>query len=160
MGRLKEYGQKSLERKRYDWRPLERERVKALMSQDARKYARLCYELGVEAEDKELYTQGALPEYKCNGLEKVVDEAYESIIPLEKGKRRKRSVSNSIYSKFYEEGSSLKTSPWEDTDEKMVLLEKYFPIKGNTGNMSPRQIGSKFTGMLKYAKKRIAEQTR
>lgn len=142
--------------KRYDWRPLERERVRALMSHDAGEYARLCYELGMEAEDKELYAQGALPEYnKLNGLEQAVDDI--EIKPLN---RRKRSVSNAVYREFHAEAIKLSTNFFGDTNKKMRLLEEYFPNKGCTDGMSPRQIGSKFVGMLKYTKSRIAEQTR
>ena len=138
--------------KGYDWRPLERERVLALMSHNSEEYARLCYELGIEPEDPELYNQGAQPEFDLGGLEEVVDEKQAGEL-----KRRKRSVSNATYVKFYDEGRSLSTNPWRDTDAKIELLEEYFPNKGYTGNMSPRQIGTKFNSMIDYAKRRSDE---
>jgi len=42
----------------------------------------------------------------------------------------------------------------------MNLLETYFPVKGYTGNMTPRQIGIKFENMLNYSKRMIADKTR
>ena len=136
----------------YDWRPLERDRVMALMNHDAAEYARLCYELGIQPEDIELYDQGARPEFDLSGLEEAVDEKQ-----LKELKPRKRSVSDLTYRQFYDEASGLSTNPWGDTEAKMTLLIEYFPNKGDTENMTPRQIGSKFAGMLKYAKRRIKE---
>jgi hypothetical protein len=138
--------------KEYDWRPLERERVKALMNQDAGEYARLCYELGVDPEDKYLYDRGVQPEFDLGGLEDSVIE--EDIIPLNK---RKRSVSNGIYQEFYDRGIGLNSNPFLDTGAKADLLREYFPNKGDTSDMTPRQIGGKFSSMLKYAKRRINE---
>tara|TARA_Y100000031_G_scaffold150263_1_gene189354 strand:- start:707 stop:1126 length:420 start_codon:yes stop_codon:yes gene_type:complete len=134
----------------YDWRSLETKRVRALMSNNAEEYARLCYELGMEPEDQELYNQGARPEFDLSGLEKEVNE--RELKPL---KPLKRTVSNATYKKFYDRGVKLSTNLWRNTDSKMGLLEEYFPGKGGTTGMSPRQIGTKFANMLKYAKRRI-----
>ena len=138
----------------YDWRHFEGERVRALMSQDAEKYARLCYELGIEPEDPDLYNQGALPEYNLSGLEKTVNEGAEDINPLRRGKR---SVSNAVYGRFYEEGRGVSRNIFLETDTKIRLLREYFPMKGDTDNMTPRQIGTKFQSMIKYAERRMRE---
>jgi|TARA_Y100000031_G_C8131069_1_gene342941 hypothetical protein len=134
----------------YDWRPLEGERVTALMSRDAEEYARLCYELGIEPEDTELYAQGAQPKYDLSDLEKAVDEE-----EFKKLKPRKRSISDATYREFHDVAIGLSTNFWRDTDAKKNLLNEYFPFRGNTENMSPRQIGSKFANMLNYAKRRV-----
>lgn len=141
--------------KGYNWRPLERERVKALMSHDALEYARLCYELGIDPEDTELYEKGAQPGYDLGGLEEAVNGDLGE--PL---KKKKRSVSDGIYRKFCHEAGDLSINPFYDIDAKIRLLEEYFPNKGNTEGMTPRQIGSKFASMLTYAKRRMTEQTR
>ena len=134
----------------YDWRPLERERVQAFMRRDAQKYALLCYELGIEPEDKELYDQGALPEFnKDGGLERLTDEDTKELRP------RKRTVSNSVYSRFLDESSGLSENIFKDTGTKARLLLEYFPMRGDTEDMTPRQIGSKFNRMRSYAKRRI-----
>jgi len=138
----------------YDWRPLEKERVMALMDQNPEGYARLCYELGVEPEDMELYRMGAKPEHYFSELERVVNEEIKELKP------RKRSVSDVKYREFHEEADKLSTNLLSDTDTKMNLLETYFPVKGYARNMTPRQIGKKFENVLNYTKRRIAEKTR
>ena len=124
------------------------------MSQNAGEYARLCYELGIEPEDQGLYDQGAQLGFDLSELEKVVEKSNDETIPPLK--KRKRNVSDKTYMNFYDEGINLSTNLWRDTDTKIRLLEEYFPQKGDTSNMSPRQIGSKFNSMMTYAGKRIS----
>jgi len=143
--------------KSYDWRPIEKERIEAFTSRDAVKYAELCYELGIEPEDRELYNQGAQAEFDFGKLERIVDE---NVKPL---KKRKRSVSNMVYRNFYSEGENVSRSIFESIDTKKRLLLSHFPKRfGADGrnsvyNISPEKVGSLFNHMRNYAKRRIKE---
>ena len=146
--------------KGYDWRPIERERVLALMSHNSGEYARLCYELGIEPEDQELYNQGAQPEFDLSGLEKVVDEELKELKPL---KKRKRSVSNATYGRFYDEGLGLSENIFRDSEAKRGLLLSYFPMRfGSDGRLpvydaKPGKVGSLFNSLMIEAKRRSEE---
>lgn len=140
----------------FDWMVLERERVDALRGYDAKKYAELCSELGIKPEDKILYNQGEF-EFEFGKLEKIVDSTNKPI------KKRKRSVSNAVYRKFYAEGKKLSESIFESTNAKRELLLSHFPKRfgGNRRNpvyeMPSEKVGSLFNHVRNYAKRRVNE---
>lgn len=144
-----------------NWRRAEGERLGALMSRDAERYALLSFELGIEPEDEELYDQGAQQIQKLESdLKKLGEIADKKARPLKRGKR---SVSNAVYGRFYNEGFGLSRSIFEDTGIKRRLLSEHFPRRcGNNGRnpvyrMEPEKVGSLFDSMINYARKRIQE---
>jgi hypothetical protein len=88
---------------------------------------------------------------KENGLEKVVKQ------------KRKRTVPDIRYQKFYNEANELSSNIGRDSDKKTELLIKYFPGRfGDKGrnpvsNMDYLKVGSLFNKLVNYSRERIEQ---
>ncbi len=86
---------------------------------------------------------------KENRLEKVVKQ------------KRKRTIPDIRYQKFYDEANELSSNIGRDSDEKTELLVKYFPGRfGDKGrnpvnNMNYLKVGSLFNKLVNYSQERI-----
>ncbi len=85
------------------------------------------------------------------GLEKVVKQ------------KRRRTVPDIRYQKFYDEANELSSNIGRDSDKKTELLIKYFPGRfGDKGrnpvnSMDYLKVGNLFNKLVDYSQKRIQQ---
>ena len=133
---------------------LEEERKKAVENSDNLRIYEIYNQLGLEPEPriKHNYELGQI-EARPGKLEEFVEQKIKM--------KRKRSVPNSTYEKFYQNSSRLSLNIGENSDIKRELLIKYFPGRfGDEGrnpvcDMNYLSVGKLFRKVVEYSKERI-----
>jgi len=135
-------------RMRNNLKRLEELKKESLDSRDAVDYFKLCNELGEKPVVLDLYELGEA-ESNFGKLEKFIRT------------KRKRTIPDVTYKKFYEESRDFSFDIGSSTDEKRRLLIKYFPGRFGDEGRTPvcdidyLRVGSLFNKMVNYSLKRI-----
>ncbi|MBI2043407.1 hypothetical protein HYT25_03395 [Candidatus Pacearchaeota archaeon] len=120
-----------------------------------------------EHSDREQLTFLPLPEpFKAEAEWRATlkTQSNRDIVKAHKEKSRRSKVNPKTYQSFYDEGREFGESIYEQTDEKLSLLVRYFPKQfGDNGReplkgKQPWYIGAKFNRLLEAAKQKAGYQ--